>query len=176
MLAAASFLVFLAALRTRLDTSGRHAAWSGLVSGAGIVFAAMLTVSAIIRGAIPAAIRFNDDPVPGPDTLRFSTELQHGLFGQAAIPFALIAVAVSSILILRRGNLSRWIGWLGVGVTVVRLGLVTFLMGSFATPLILVWVVGTSAHLCRTRGASEQATSAGSDVARAEPHGIMPVA
>ena len=171
--AAPCFLVFVSVLRTRLRAPDGESAWTGLVHGAGIAFATLLAVSAIVRGVVAQAVRFGDEPVPGPDTLRYATELQYVTYGLAAIPFVLIVITAPSIQILRMGILSRWIGWLGLSVTAVGLALTAAMVGPFATPLILLWVLAASAHLFRTRGASAQAMTAGRDVARTEPQRAM---
>src|SRR6478735_7953062 len=71
LLAAPCFLVFLTRLCARLREVDVEDSWNALVQGAGIVFVALLSVSAVTRGVIAQAVRFNDEPVPGVDTLRY---------------------------------------------------------------------------------------------------------
>ncbi len=154
VLAAPLFLVFLAQLCRRLRSAGQFAeGWTGLVLGAGVAFAAMLAVSAISRGVLAQSIRFSDEPIPGPDTLRYATELSGALFGMGTMPFAAIAVAIASVIVVRTGVLARWLGWLGFVVAALTLALAVLLVGGFANPLITLWVAAASFVLWRTRHA-----------------------
>lgn len=176
LIAAASFLVFVTALRVRLDDAAENRAWPGLVQAAGTGFAVMLSLSAIARALIPLAVRVNDDPLPGPDTLRYATELQYSAFGLAAMPFAVTVVAVASILFVRERILSRWLGWLGIGIAVATVALVAALAGPLASPLILIWVVATSVQLFRTRVAGEPVGTIRGEAGRTDAQGVVPVA
>ena len=148
------FLVFLVPLCQRLRSAGHSAeSWSGLVFGAGVTFAALLAVTAFSRGIIAQSIRFSDEPIPGPDTLRYATALSQAAFGIGAIPFATIAVTTASAIIVRTGVLARWVGWLGLVVSAVSLILVILLIGALAIPLITLWTVAASFVIWRTRNA-----------------------
>ena len=154
LLSAPFFLVFLVELRNRLRSAGPNAeSWSGLVFGAGIAFVALLAVTAFSRGVIAQSIRFSDDPIPGPDTLRYATALSQAAFGIAAIPFVAIAVTTASVIILRTGALARWLGWLGIVVAAASLVAIVALVGALASPLVLIWVVAASFLIWRTRNA-----------------------
>jgi hypothetical protein len=154
VLAAPLFLVFLAQLCRRLRSAGEPAeSWTGLVFGAGVAFAALLSVTAFSRGVVAQSIRFSDEPIPGPDTLRYATALSQAAFSIGAVPFATIAIAVSSVIIVRTGVLARWLGWLGLVVAAGSLILIAMLIGAFAIPLITVWTVATSFVIWRTRDA-----------------------
>jgi len=150
LLAGPCFLVFLTRLRARLRTNDLDGTWSDITYGAGLAFVAMLTLSTFSRGLIAQAVRFADEPIPGPDTLRYATQFSLEAYGLGAIPFATMVVAAASLVILRTGALPRWVGWFGLVVTALSLVAVGLLIGAFATPLILLWVVGVSAQLFRT--------------------------
>lgn len=154
VVAAPLFLVFLAGLCRRLRPAGELAeSWTGLVFGAGVAFAALLAVTAISRGVIAQSIRFSDEPIPGPDTLRYATALSQAAFAIGAVPFATIAVATASAIIVRTGVLARWLGWLGFVVTAGTLAFVVLLIGGFSIPLIALWTVAASFVIWRTRHA-----------------------
>ncbi len=154
LLAGPLFLVFLVQLCARLRAAGTNAeAWTNVVFGAGVAFVTLLTVTAFSRGIIAQSIRFSDEQMPGPDTLRYATEFSQAAFGIAAIPFAAISVAAASIIIIRTGILARWVGWLGLVVAGGSLIAVAALVGAFATPLILLWTVAASFVIWRSRGA-----------------------
>jgi hypothetical protein len=154
VLAAPLFLVFLAQLCRRLRSAGELAeSWTGLVFGAGVAFASLLAVTAISRGVLAQSIRFSDEPIPGPDTLRYATELSGALFGMGAMPFAAMTVAIASVIVVRTGVLARWLGWLGFVVAALTLALAALLIGGLAIPLITLWTVATSFVIWRTRDA-----------------------
>ena len=153
--AAPLFLVFLMQLCTRLRSAGANAAnWSNLVLGAGVVSTALFAVTALSRGVVAQSIRFADAPIPGPDTLRYADAFGFAAFGLGAIPFAAIAVAAASGIIVRTGVFGRWLGWLGVVVAVGSLVAVGFRVGALASPLIILWVVAASFVIWRTRNAA----------------------
>ena len=152
LLSAPLFLIFLVQLCNRLRSAGQSAeSWSGLVFGAGVAYVALVAVTAFSRGVIAQSIRVSDEPIPGPDTLRYATALSQAAFSLAAIPFAAIVVAAGSVIIVRTGVLARWLGWLGLVVAAVSLVTVLLLVGALASPLILLWVVATSFVIWRTR-------------------------
>ena len=146
------FLVFLARLRARLRAVEATDGWSALVFASGIVFAAALAICAVSRAMIAQAVRFGDEPLPGPDTLRYATEVQIAALGLIAIPFATLLVAAASALILRTRPFARWVGWLGLTVVAGSLVAVALLRGPLASPLLMVWVLAISFELWRTRG------------------------
>jgi hypothetical protein len=154
LLAAPLFLVFLTQLCTRLRSAGDSAeSWSGLVFGAGVAFVALLAVGAFTRGVLAQSIRFSDEPIPGPDTLRYATTLSQAALAIAAIPFAAVTIAFGSLIIVRTGALARWLGWLGLVVAAASLVTVILLVGGLAAPLIVLWVVAASVVIWRTRHA-----------------------
>ncbi|MGI8926563.1 MAG: hypothetical protein ACR2HN_07950 [Tepidiformaceae bacterium] len=155
LIAGPLFLVFLVQLCTRLRSAGQNAAsWSGLVFGAGVAFVALIAVTAFSRGVVAQSIRFSDEPIPGPDTLRYATALSQAAFGLGAIPLATMAVAAASVIILRSGVLARWLGWLGIVVAAGSLVMAALLIGALASPLIELWVVAASFVIWRTRHAA----------------------
>ena len=160
LIAGPCFLVFITQLRSRLRLSSPENWLVDLAHGAGLLFVAGLSVTAFTRALIAQEVRFRDEPLPGPDTLRFVTSFSSNAFGLVAIPFATIAVAAASIMILQSGAMSRWLGWLGLAVTALSVVTVVLLTGPLATPLILIWVLGACAHLFRTPAARTAANDA----------------
>lgn len=173
LLAAPCFLVFVSQLRARLRAVAPENSLVDLMYGAGIVFVSALSMTAFSRALIAQTIRFWDEPLPGPDTLRYATSFSQSAFAVVAIPFATMVVATASIMILMSGVMSRWLGWLGLAVTVLSLVAIVLLMGPLATPLILVWVLGASALLFRSRGTPATAVEMVPGVAQAQPPGLM---
>lgn len=174
LLAGPCFLVFLSQLRSRLNATNAGSSWNDLVYGAGIIFVSMLGMSGLTRGVVAQAVRFRDEPIPGVDTLRYATQLSQAIYAFVAIPFATIVVAVTSIMIFRTGMMKRWVGWLGLGVTTLSLATIALQMGAFATPLILIWVLGASLQLFRTRGTRTASDLLQLDAVQTQPQGVMP--
>ena len=148
------FLVFLVTLRRRLASAeGEGAALSSFVFAAGLCFAAAVLIGGTARGLIAQSVKFGDEPLPGPDTLRYMTAFSMAIFGLVAMPAAAITVGAASWLIVRTRVMSVWLGWAGF----VAAGLVAvataFLMGPFTAPVIMLWVVAASFGLWRTREA-----------------------
>lgn len=144
-------LAFLAQLRAALRSSD-DSDWSGLVHSSGVVCATMLGVSALVRGVTAQAVRINDEPVPGVDTLRFATELSYQAYGMAAIATLAVTVGVTAFIVLRSNALPRWLGWVSLPIAAVSLAAVASQFGAFASPLLLLWVLATSFCLARARG------------------------
>jgi hypothetical protein len=175
LLSGPAFLVFLTRLRARLRAAEQADGWTALMFAAGVVFVATLSIRAIFRGVIVEAVQFKGEPVPaggaslpGTDLLRYVTAVADASLGLVVIPFATLLVVAASALILRTRPFGRWVGWLGLVVAALSLVMVVLLMGPFASPLILIWVLATSVELVRTRGA--QAASAEAPYGEARGH------
>ena len=150
--AAGCFLVFLAGLRARLAVAeGGAGALTGLVFAAGVCFAAVILVGDIGRGAIAHSVRFGDEPIPGPDTLRSLTTFTQLMFGLVAMPLAGVVVAGASVVILRSRTMGAWLGWAGLATAAVILIFVVLLIGPWASPFLQLWTVAASFELWRTR-------------------------
>jgi len=173
LLAGPCFLVFVSQLRARLRAAEPESAWGDLVHGTGVVFVATLSITAFSRGLIAQAVRFGGEPLPSPDTLRYATAFSDAAFGLASIPFATLAVATASTLILQTGAMSRWVGWLGLGVTALSLGTIVLLIGPFATPLIAIWVLVASVQLFRARRTRVVPADASQGIALSQPPSLV---
>jgi len=159
LLAGPCFLVFASRLRARLRESNTEGTGHDVVFGAGMIFVAMLTLTAIVRGVIAQAVRFGDEPLPGLDTLRFATSLSDAAFGLGAMPFVTLAVAAASVVILQTGAMPRWVGWFGLGVTTLSAIAIAMLIGPFAIPLTVLWVFSVSYQFFRSRSSHMAAAS-----------------
>ena len=142
------FLLFVSRLRTRLRAAG-ETGWSDAAFAFGIVVSTALGVIAILRGVIAASMRFDDEPLPGVDTLRFQTSLAYATW-DLVILFAVVLVAIVSILALTTRVLPRWVGWLGVPFTVVGAVLLVTHRAPLSIPLLILWMQANSVNLFRT--------------------------
>jgi hypothetical protein len=148
LVASPLFLLFASRLRTRLRTADAGG-WADVVFASGIVITTALGVCAIIRGVIAGAMRFDDEPLPGVDTLRFATSLSYAAWDLVFL-FIIVLVAIVSILAISTQTLPRWIGWLGLPVALGCFILFAIHRAPFAIPLVIVWVVANSFHLWRS--------------------------
>jgi hypothetical protein len=138
-----------------------------------LLFVGGLSITAFTRALIAQEVRFRNEPLPGPDTLRFVTSFSSNALGLVTIPFATIAVAAASVMILQLGVMARWLGWLGVGVTVLSAVAIVLLRGPLAIPLILVWVLGASVLLFRNPATQEIVSDSAPGIAPAgAPYGM----
>jgi hypothetical protein len=152
LLACPLFLLFISRLRMRLraaDTGG----WADIVFACGIVVTTALGICAVTRGVVASSMRFDDEPLPGVDTLRFATNLTYAAW-ELVFLFVIVLVAVASILALATHALPRWIGWLGVPVTAGSAILLVVPIAPFAIPLLIIWVVANSVQLWRAPAAA----------------------
>lgn len=148
-----AFLVFLTAVRSRLAAAeGGNAPWSSLVFAMGVVFVALLFAAGAPRGVIAFAAKMSDEPLPGPDTLRYLPEMASttiGLFGGCVVA---AAIGVTSMLILKYGGLGRWLGWGGL-VAAMGIAVLALAVGSIFFPVLFIWVLATSFALWRAPAA-----------------------
>jgi len=130
-----AFLWFIAAIRAHLgEREDRF--FATVFLGSGLLFVAMLFAAAAAAGSLLAAVKYQGQPVPGPDTVVFAR----------ALAFALGAVfmLVVSTIGLRTGFLPRWLvvaGYLGGLVflfTVTYVELLVLIFPAWVTAVIVV--------------------------------------
>jgi hypothetical protein len=146
------FLVFLASLRGRLASAeGGAAPLSAFVFATGLCFAIALLIGDSARGVVAYSVKFGEEPLPGPDTLRYLTSLSTAMVGLVAMPAAALAIAAASWLIARTRALPIWLAAAGAIATAGTAVAVALGAGAFASPLIQLWVVAAGFELWRTR-------------------------
>jgi hypothetical protein len=141
-------LLFFTRMRMRLRAADAGG-WADVAFACGIVATGALSICAILRGIIPASVRFDDEPLPGVDTLRFATTLAYAAW-DPVILFAGAYVAVVTTLALTTHAFPRWFGWLGVPVSLGCAVLLVLQSGPLALPLLNVWILAGSVHLLRS--------------------------
>jgi len=152
VLAGLSFLVFLAKLRPALRAAeGGMGELTALVVIAGVVFVSMLFVAAAARGVIGFAEKspLYDETLPGPDTLRYVPQLGYAITGTGGLLAVALAIAATSLLILRTAVFGRWLAWVGAIAVLVLVGASVALSAVAAIPAVLVWALATSVSLWR---------------------------
>ncbi len=136
-----AFLWFIAVIR---DHVGEHEDrfFATVFLGSGLLFVAMMFAGAAAAGAPLAAIKFQDAPVPDPDTVELARGLAYTFLYVYAVRAAAVFMIVVSTIGLRTGRLPRWLVVAGYVVALVMLFSV-----SFYQPLILLfpaWVAAVS--------------------------------
>jgi Domain of unknown function (DUF4386) len=114
-----AFLVFAAGLRGVLRRAeGDPGTLSSLVFGAGVVFTAVWSVSAVALGAVAYSVEFSDAPLSDPDVVRVLPQLGSLLLLLGGGFAGILVVLATSILIFRTSVLPRWLAWFGILVAI----------------------------------------------------------
>jgi hypothetical protein len=123
-----AFLGFIAGLRAVLRRAeGEPGTLSSVVFGAGVVFTAVWSASAVALAAVAYAVEFSDAPVSDPDLVRVLPQLGSLLLLLGGGFAGILLVAATSILVFRTGVLPRWLAWLGIPVAVALVVDVTYM-------------------------------------------------
>lgn len=142
-------LVFLTVLRAAsLRAEGGSGALGTLAFVAGVSFVAVLLASDGPRGVIAIGAKLRDEPLPSADMLRYMPQVGHVMMGTAGGVAAGVAIAASSLLVLRTGLFGRWLGILGM-VCATGIVVLALIVGPFFIPVLLIWVLATSVALWR---------------------------
>lgn len=152
VLAGLCFLLFLVALRSRLlAAEGGSGDLTALVLGSGLVFVSLLSVAAAARGVIGFAVESpaNNEPLPGPDTLRYLPQIGYAITGTGGLLAAAVSMAATSVLIVRTAAFRRWLAWVGAVAVLVVIGAAIALSGVLAIPALLIWTVAVSFAMWR---------------------------
>jgi hypothetical protein len=149
------FLLFLTTIRGRLIAAEDGTApMATFAFTTGVCFAVAVLMAAVSRGLIAQSVKFGDEPLPGPDTLRTITLLSMTTFALVAMPAAAITLAATSWLVVRGHVMASWVGWSGIIVAVAIVVATAFLVGPFTLPLLFLWITATSIELWRTQNSA----------------------
>jgi hypothetical protein len=136
-----AFLWFIAAIRNLIgDLEDRF--FATVFLGSGLLFVAMLFIAAGAGGSLLVAVKFEDAPVPGPETVVAVRSLAFGFLFVYAMRMAAVFMIVVSTIGMRLGVLPRWLV-----VTGYVAALVLILNVSYTETLILAfpaWVAAVS--------------------------------
>jgi hypothetical protein len=152
------FLLFLATLRGRLVLAGDDSI-STFVMSAGLCFCAALLVGGVARGLIAQSVKIGDEPLPGPDTLRYVTAFARTMFLLVSMPAAAITVGAAAWGVIRARALASWVGWSGLLVAGVIAVTTPLFVAPLTLPLLLLWIVATSIEIWRTQSAPAPAAA-----------------
>jgi hypothetical protein len=150
-----AFLGFVAGLRAVLRRAeGDPGMLSSLVFGAGVVFTAVWSVSAVALAAVAYSVGLADAPVSDPDLVRVLPQLGSLLLLLGGGFAGILLVLATSMLTFRTRVLQRWLAWFGILVAIALVFDVTYMN---ILPLV-AWVLFASIALLMRR--DETATAA----------------
>jgi hypothetical protein len=144
-----AFLWFIAAIRAHLgEREDRF--FATVFLGSGLLFVAMLFSASAAAGSLLAAVKYQGQPVPGPDTVVFARALAFAFLFVFGVRAAAVFMLVVSTIGLRTGFLPRWLvvaGYVG--------GLVFLFTVTYVELLVLIfpaWVTAVSVVILRAGG------------------------
>jgi hypothetical protein len=144
-----AFLWFIAVIRNLIgDREDRF--FATVFLGSGLLFVAMLFVAAGAGGALLAAVKFQDEPVPSADTVVTIRSLAFGFLFVYAMRMAAVFMIVVSTIGTRLGVLPRWLVLAGYAAALVLL-LNVFYVEALAL-VFPAWVGAVSVVILRTSG------------------------
>jgi hypothetical protein len=150
-----AFLGFVAGLRAVLRRAeGEPGTLSSLVFGAGVVFTAVWSVSAVALAAVAYSVGLADAPVSDPDLVRVLPQLGSLLLLLGGGFAGILLVLATSMLTFRTRVLQRWLAWFGILVAIALVFPVTYMN---ILPLV-AWVLFASVALLMRQ--DEPATAA----------------
>jgi hypothetical protein len=150
-----AFLGFVAGLRAVLRRAeGDPGTLSSLVFGAGVVFTAVWSVSAVALAAVAYSVGLVDAPVSDPDLVRVLPQLGSLLLLLGGGFAGILLVLATSMLTFRTRVLQRWLAWFGILVAIALVFDVTYMN---ILPLV-AWVLFASVALLMRQ--DETATAA----------------
>jgi hypothetical protein len=141
-----AFLWFIAAIRAHLgEREDRF--FATVFIGSGLLFVGMLFSSSAAAGSLLAAVKYQGQPLPGPDTVVFARALAFAFLFVFGVRAAAVFMLVVSTIGLRTGFLPRWLvlaGYVG--------GLVFLFTVTYVELLVLIlpaWVTAVSVVILR---------------------------
>jgi len=141
-----AFLWFIATIRNLIgDLEDRF--FATVFLGSGLLFVAMLFIAAGAGGSLLTAVKFEDAPVPGPETVVAVRSLAFGFLFIYAMRMAAVFMIVASTIGMRLGVFPRWLV-----VTGYLAALMLILNVSYTETLILAfpaWVAAVSVVILR---------------------------
>jgi hypothetical protein len=143
-----AFLWFIATIRNLIGAR-EDRFFSTVFLGSGLLFVAMLFVAAGVGGALLAAVKFQDEPVPSAETVVTVRSLAFGFLFVYAMRMAAVFMIVVSTIGMRLGVFPRWLVVAGYAAA-----LALVLNISYSAALVLVfpaWVAAVSAVILTAR-------------------------
>lgn len=152
-----AFLYFIGVVRDRLGEQ-EDRFFATVFLGSGLLFLAMLFVSAGITGGVLRFYGSNPDLLLQSGIYSFGRVVIFEIINVYTLRMAGVFMITASILVLRSGISSRWIAILGLVLALfLLLGSSFFFWASLALPL---WVLLISVHILLSSGTGNKPNSA----------------
>jgi hypothetical protein len=148
-----AFLWFIAAIRN-LVGEREDRFFATVFLGSGLLFVAMLFIAAGAGGSLLAAVKFEDAPVPSPETVVAIRSLAFGFLFIYSMKMAAVFMIVASTIGMRLGVFPRWLvvtGYLAALVLILNVFYTETLILAFPAWVAAVSVVILGASQVRTR-------------------------
>jgi hypothetical protein len=139
-----AFLWFIGVLRDRLGAR-EDRLFATVFLGSGLLFLAMLFLSAAIAGSILLTYAANPDRLVGSTTFVFARTLVYEVVNIYAIKMAAVFMVVTSTLALRTRLFARWLAYVGYAVA-----LALIVSSAYVEWILLVfplWVLIVSVYI-----------------------------
>ena len=98
-------------------------------------------VTGAARATIGHLVRVMDEPLPGPEVLRFATALNYVLLGLSGMTVLSLCILATSVLVLRTGVLARWMGVTGLVCGGIVLAASVAQYGAYSSPVGILWAL-----------------------------------
>jgi hypothetical protein len=123
------------------DAARRSPRWRAFARSMAGAFTAAMLVTAATRSAVGHLVDVMDEPLPGPDVLRYATALNYQVLGLSAMGALALAILSTSVLAVRTGAYAAWAARVGLGCGALMLGAVLAGFGAFTVPVATLWAV-----------------------------------
>lgn len=139
-----AFLWFMAVLRNRVGLL-EDRFFATVFLGSGLLFVAMLFATAVVAGTMVESLELEGRVAGQSETYRFGRKICYVLMNVFAVKMAAVFTFVTSSIGLRTAFLPRWLAFVGFGVGLVLLLVIT----DFAWIMLLFpsWVLLVSAYI-----------------------------
>ncbi len=133
----------------RLRATERAPQWTAFARSMGAAVAAVWLVTGAARATISRLVDVIDEPLPGVDVLRFATALNYALLGLAGMGVLGLTILAVSVVVLRTDALGRWVGYVGIGCSVVVLAATVAQYGAYVMLAAIAWAFCLAAAIWR---------------------------
>jgi hypothetical protein len=135
--------------------AARSPRWRDFAASMGTAVTTLWLVTGAARAAIGHLVKVMDEPLPGPDVLRFATALNYVLLGLSGMTVLSLCILATSVLVLRTGVLARWMGVTGLFCSVIVLAASVAQYGGYATPVSILWALCLAVAIWRQPATAE---------------------
>jgi hypothetical protein len=133
----------------RLRATERAPQWMSFARSMGTAVTAVWLVTGAARATISRLVDVIDEPLPGVDVLRFATALNYALLGLAGMGVLGLTILAVSVVVLRTDALGRWVGYVGIGCSVVVLAATVAQYGAYVMLAAIAWAFCLAAAIWR---------------------------